>query len=281
MSGYSISLGRAREAHDHLWPRQIELMRATLLDATDPPLSCFVPGAEGLPHGWHWLFFHEAVRGSDLGPDGHEKLGRFIPDLHRKRRMWAGGRIEFAKDPKPDTGIGRRTLIRSIENKQGRSGDMWFVTLEHVIHHRGTTLIREIQELVYRDDAVPGETRPEPPAAPEGGERKITVLPDPVLLFRYSALTFNGHRIHYDADYARDREGYRGLVFHGPLIATLLMNLAAEAGRLSGFSFRATSPVENNEAFFLKAGSPLDGRMPLWAARNDGGLAMQAEAILA
>lgn len=284
MPGYEISLGRAKETHDHLWPRQIDLMRATLCNATRPGLAAFGREPQHLPRGWHWLFFHEPVPGAELGRDGHEKLGRFIPDLPLKRRMWAGGELVFHAEPQIDTGLVKMTTIRAIDSKRGQTGEMWFVTLEHEIRHRGTLLVSEVQNLVYREEAMPGETRPELPRAPADTVRRLDVLPDPVLLFRYSALTFNGHRIHYDADYARTVEGYRGIVFHGPLTATLMMNFASELEperQLRSFSFRGTSPVEGFDPFRICAGGMKDGKLELWAATADGALAMRALAAFA
>jgi 3-methylfumaryl-CoA hydratase len=198
----------------------------------------------------HWLCFLPNARQSDLGPDGHPRRTDAFP-----RRMWAGSRVRFLAPIPLGAAIERRTTMLSTEDKHGRSGAMRFVTLEHRISVEGAPAVIEEQDLVYRAAAEPGVIAERPaidPGAPDATTRAIVI--DPVALFRFSALTFNAHRIHYDRDYARDGEGYAGLVVHGPLVATLLMDLMLRARpgfAPKAFEFRARSPLFDGENITL------------------------------
>ncbi|MGH1415871.1 MAG: hypothetical protein ACRBB0_20465 [Pelagimonas sp.] len=174
----------------------------------------------------------------------------------------------------------KRSSIVKMEEKTGRSGALCFVTVRHEISQNGQIALSEDHDIVYREDPQKGRTSPAPMPAPQEAEFSETIQPDPVTLFRYSALTFNGHRIHYDVDYARQVEGYEGLVFHGPLTATLLVDLGR---RMVGktpkrFSFRGLAPIAGNAPFQIQ-GRPEGHSMALWARRADGAMAMQADAV--
>jgi 3-methylfumaryl-CoA hydratase len=242
-----------------------------------------VPGGGAtLPLAWHWMFFNPVARRSDLGPDGHPKRGTFLPDLGLPRRMWAGGRLTCHAPLPVGAEASRESEILDVVSKAGRSGRLGFVTVRHRIFQGATLCIEEEQDLVFRDAAVPGAPGAAPVSAHGDARWSEPFTPDPVLLFRYSALTENGHRIHYDQPYARTVEGYRDLVVHGPLIATLLLGLAARCrcdAPLRRFSFRATAPLFVDRPFHLEAApSEGDSTLSLWARGPDGELAMQAEA---
>ena len=297
MPDYTAHIGKAKTAHDILLPERIGHLSATLrgLEPNSRSGTLFDgsgPAAEW-PHGWHWCFFNEAPEAGELGRDGHEKLGGFIPALPLQRRMWAAGKLEFLAPPVAGAPAEKRTVIENIQEKRGRSGPLIFVTLRHEVSQDGTMLVREIQTLVYRDEATGGKRSTQsPPAltppvtptlAPAAGiiPPAHEIRPDPVMLFRYSALTLNGHRIHYDADYARDVEGYAGIVFHAPLTATLLMGLAqcSSAGSLSQFSFRALNAIEGFAPFSVALMEHREYGASLAALLPDGRIAMQAEAL--
>lgn len=231
-----------------------------------------------LPPFFHQFHFWSAVPPDGLGRDGHPARGSgLVPDLGLPRRMWAGGRLEFLAPLRAGHPAQKTSTLVDVARKSGRSGPLAFVTLCHEIRQGDTLCLREYQDLVYRDD--PDATVPQPAAAPPRapGDADVTraFAPDSTLLFRYSALTFNGHRIHYDATYAREVEGYGGLVVHGPLLAQMLVLLAAEQlGRLRAFSFRATSALTLPEHASLCWRA--DGT--LWVAGPDGRQCMQARA---
>lgn len=232
---------------------------------------------DALPPAWHWLYFHDLVRSSDLGAEGHPRLGITMPPVPLPRRMWAGGTLKFISPIELGSLVTRSSLISSITPKEGRSGPLFFVTVEHTLSSAGDVKLVELQTIVYREMAA--ETAVSVAAlAPEGPEASAEWRLDSTALFRYSALTFNGHKIHYDADWCRNVEGYPGIVIHGPLIATLLLDLAVREGRpLGTFSYRAKSPLFLPEAFTTNL-APQGDSTRLWAANAGGGLAMEAEA---
>ncbi|NVP55408.1 FAS1-like dehydratase domain-containing protein [Mycoplana rhizolycopersici] len=240
-----------------------------------------VPGGGAvLPPAWHWMFFNPVARRRELGPDGHPRRGTFLPDLGLPRRMWAGGRLTYHAPLPVGAEARRESEILDVVSKTGRSGRLGFVTVRHRISSGATLCIEEEQDLVFREGAVPGAPGAAPVSAPGDARWSEPFTPDPVLLFRYSALTENGHRIHYDQSYARAVEGYRDLVVHGPLIATLLLGLAARCrpgALLRSFSFRATAPLFVDRPFHLEA-APSEGVLSLWARGPESELAMQAEA---
>jgi len=182
-----------------------------------------------------------------LGRDGHPQTGIVVPSLPLPRRMWAGGELIIHADLQPDQFVTRTNTVEKIVSKQGLSGSLGFLTLRNQYLVEGAVAIEERQDIVYREDPMPGSASAPAPVAPDLGEpcAVIELTPDPVLLFRYSALTFNGHRIHYDYPYATEVEGYDGLVVHGPLQAILMLNLAAKVlGRTPArFSYRGVSPL--------------------------------------
>ncbi len=265
-------VGRTESREDIMLPGPARAMQALL----DSPASLVV--GDPLPPLWHWLYFHTLTRQSELGPDGHAALGGFLPPVALPRRMWAGGRLTFHAPLLIGGPANKSSEIKSVEVKSGRSGALCFVTVQHDLTQGDQLCLTEEHDIVYRDMVKPGEAS-EPPAPPQNAESTRTIAPSTTLLFRYSALTFNGHRIHYDVDYCRDVEGYPGLVFHGPLTATLLAQLATDitGAPLKTFSFRAVSPLFHTAPFGI-AGRRVDDRAEIWATTPDGGLAMRADA---
>lgn len=252
---------------------------ATLRDAMDPAraealatiLGVEVDAGAPLPPFAHQVYFWDVRPSADLGRDGHPKVGGIIPDLGLPRRMWAGGRLEFHADLWPGRPAEKRTACENVTRKDGRTGPLGFVTLRHEVLQDGARAVTEWQDLVYREDADPSAPRPVPPMAPAGGETLAARVFTEVDLFRYSALTMNGHRIHYDLSHARDVEGYPGLVVHGPLLAQHLMLLAPRP--LARFAFRATAPLFAGESVvFCRDGARM------WVRGPDGRLCMEAEA---
>ncbi|MEJ8850136.1 FAS1-like dehydratase domain-containing protein [Variovorax rhizosphaerae] len=273
---YDAWVGREEERTERILARPVAAMAATLDLSTAPAAG------EALPPGWQWLFFNPAVRRSGLGTDGHPQRGGFLPPIELPRRMWAGSRLRYLADLPVEAEATRRSRILKVENKTGKRGALWFVTVEHTTTCDGTTCIVEEQDIVYREATPSGAA---PAAAPQRYEGEAQwgrdVSPDTTLLFRYSALTFNGHRIHYDLAYAHDEEGYAGLVVHGPLTATLLQQLALEQGSgrpLARFDFRGVSPLFAGRAFRIEGRAADDGSLALWARGPDGELAMSATA---
>lgn len=267
-------IGRSEDHTDTLRSEPARFMQATLGRA--PSLM----EGDDLPPLWHWLYFLEAKPLGELGRDGHPQKGGFLPPVALPRRMWAGGRFTFHR-PLPLGGVASKTsTIRNIVEKSGRTGDLCFVTVLHELFlEDGELALSEEHDIVYREDPNPDAPPPTPAMAPETAEVSEEITPSQVMLFRYSALTFNGHRIHYDVDYARQVEGYDGLVFHGPLTATLLVDLAARTvGRApKTFEFRGLAPLAGMQPFHIEGRHSGDG-MTLWARRHDGALAMKASA---
>jgi 3-methylfumaryl-CoA hydratase len=260
------------------------LDRNDLLDARD--------GA-ALPPAWHWAFFNAVEPMAALGRDGHPKKGGFLPPTAQPRRMWAGSRLDWHGALRVGQAVERVSTILKCEAKRGRTGEMVLVTVGHQFRAGDALLLDEQHDIVYRDEAGAEERRALGELAAQAragtvqfertGEivREVTV--GPVQMFRYSAATFNGHRIHYDRDYARDVEGYPGLVVHGPLIATLLLEfLQAQVapGRLvERFEFRAMKPTFDIAPFALHAARPAaDGSVSLWSTNNVGAVGVQATA---
>jgi 3-methylfumaryl-CoA hydratase len=264
------AIGRTERVSDTLDLRQARLMQLTL----DQPAT-FQKG-DPLPPFWHYLYFNPQIQASDLGADGHEQLGRFIPDFGLPRRMWAGGEVTIEKPLRLGEEVEKTSAIRAVDEKNGRSGRLCFVTVDHDFSVAGQRRLRETQQIVYREAPAPGAAAPSGTPAPDNATFSRIITPDPVLLFRYSALIFYGHRIHYDADYTRTQEGYPGLVVHGPLIATLLVRLGLErlgSRALRSFQIRAMSPLFVTAPFTLE-GRDTDDGATLWARTPDGNLAM-------
>ena len=269
-------VGRSVEVADEIATAPVRLMQA-LLDVADPGALPPV-----LPPLWHWLYFLPGERQSNIGADGHPRRGGFLPPVALPRRMWAGGRLRFLRPLALGAAVRRVSTIQSVSAKSGRSGSLVFVTVRHEVGDAQGLAVHEEQDIVYRDAPAPGATAPAPAAAPTDEQFGRSVVPDPVLLMRYSALTFNGHRIHYDRPYAMQEEAYPGLVVHGPLIATLLLEELRRAhhGRtVRSFEFKAVSPLFDTAPFTVNG--RLDGRTArLWARGPEGQLAMQASAEL-
>jgi 3-methylfumaryl-CoA hydratase len=272
-------IGRTETVDDVVTPAPLRALTATL-DRDDPPLGA----GDAVPPCWHWLYFLPAARQSEIGPDGHPKRGGFLPPVPLPRRMWAGSRIEFNAPLRVGQSLSRSSHIDDVRMKEGRSGPLVFVNVRHEISADGAPAIVDRHDIVYRDMLTAGEPAPAAVAAPADAQWTRQVVPDDVLLFRYSALTFNGHRIHYDRRYVTAVEGYPGLVVHGPLIATLLLDLLRRelpGAEVRSFSFRAVKPLFDVAPFAL-CGRLKDARtVKLWACTPEGHLAMDASATLA
>lgn len=276
-------VGRQETKTDAMDPGNARRLAAAL----DRPALAPAVG-DPVPSLWHWLHFLPDTPRSGLGEDGHARLGGFLPPVDGARRMWAGSRVEIVETPVYGEPAVQTSTIDKITEKTGRSGRLVFVTVSHRVEQAARTRIVEQQDIVYRQPgpplALPEPTVP-PPTAPDGAIAE-TIHPDPVLLFRFSALTFNGHRIHYDRPYAIEREGYPALVFHGPLTALLLAGLAErETGKpLAKFGFRGTAPLFDTHPILLVGQTGTEDAlhdataMTLRAIRIDGAEAMTATA---
>jgi len=266
-------IGKTEARSDAVTAGPATALSATL-DREDPEPQ---PG-DPLPPLWHWLFFLDRHRASELGPDGHARRGGLLPPISLPRRMWAGSRFEFRRPLRIGDQMTRETRVIDIKEKTGRSGPLVFVVVRHEISNGEGVAIVEEHDIVYRDHGPAGPVQP----APSDTAWERTIQPDDVLLFRYSALTFNAHRIHYDRRYATEVEGYPGLVVHGPLIATLLMDLLRRnqpSANVTRFAFRAVSPLFDTSPFVV-CGKPEGETIALWAKDAAGNLAMSAEALI-
>jgi len=257
---------------------------AALSATLDRPAERPVPGTM-LPPLWHWLYFLPMYRQSEVGADGHAKRGAFMPPVALPRRMWAGSQFTFHSPLRIGDAVSRTSTIDNVTEKEGRTGKLVFVKVRHEVRPQGTSevAVTEFHDIVYRDAPQPGALEPAPTAAPSEQQWERKVVPDDVLLFRYSALTFNGHRIHYDRKYVTEVEGYPGLVVHGPLVATLLLDLLREYrpdAVVTGFEFRALRPVFDIHHFFVCGREMNDGNVHLWARDHQGWLTMDARAVL-
>ncbi len=300
--------GRTETLTDDITAAPVRALSATL-DRDDPAPA---PGT-ALPPLWHWLYFLPHQRQSEIGPDGHAKRGGFLPPVPLPRRMWAGGRLQWERGNPLVVGdaVQRTSRIESVTHKTGRTGDLLFVRVKHEVHNAQGLALTEEHDIVYRAavkaptlgadaSSLPPEgalaarggpsplaaAEPSPPPTPaeKGAAWQREITPDEVLLFRYSALTFNGHRIHYDRRYVTTVEGYPGLIVHGPLIATLLVDLVrrqAPGAFIERFNFKAVRPTFDLHPFRLNGRPSADGRsVQLWAEDHEGWLTMQATATL-
>ncbi len=273
-------LGRNEQRNDLVCASPLNAWSATL-DRDDPEAG---PGSE-VPPLAHWMLFAPAARHNALGPDGHPARGAFLPPIPLPRRMWAGSRLQFHHALQVGDVATRTSRIASIDAKSGRSGVLAFVTVQHEIASPRGVAITEQHDIVYREAPQPGVQVAPPQPAPADAQFSRDITPDPVLLFRYSALTFNGHRIHYDRSYVTEVEGYPGLIVHGPLIATLLVDLLRRReprAVLRQFEFTAVRPLFDIHPFSV-CGRDDDGaggerRTRLWALDHQGHLAMRASA---
>jgi 3-methylfumaryl-CoA hydratase len=273
-AGLSQWVGRGETREDTVTAAPLVALTG-LLDRDDPPPR---PG-DAAPPLAHWLYFVPSYRISEAGPDGHAEKGGFLPPVPLPRRMWAGSRIRFERPLRVGEAITRRSTITEVNVKEGRSGPLVFVTARHEIADAKGTLLVDEQDIVYR-----GETAlaPRSEPAPDGEAWRREIRPDPVLLFRYSAVTLNSHRIHYDQPYATKVEGYPGLVVHGPLIATLLLDLLRRSRpetQVKEYRFRAAKPLYDTASFFT-CGLPDEAQRSarLWTRDAEGAATMQATA---
>ena len=239
-----------------------------------------------LPALWHWLYFLPLHRQSEIGPDGHAKRGGFLPPVPLPRRMWAGSQFEFHKLLQVGDALTRVSTIQDVTEKSGRTGPLVFVKVRHEIRRQNDAevALTEFHDIVYREAAKPDDIAPPPKKAPATATWQRKWVPDDVLLFRYSALTFNGHRIHYDRRYVTEVEGYPGLIVHGPLIATLLLDLLRHQlpeAQVTRYEFRAVRPVFDINHFFVCGEPQPDGNtFRLWAKDHEGWLTMDASAVV-
>ena len=272
-------IGRRASTQDVITPGPMAQFNA-VLDYDTPE-----PGPhDEVPPGGLWIYFHDHTRQSRLGPDGHTARGGFMPPVQLPRRMFAGAREKFLRPVHVGDEVTRNSEILSVVSKSGRSGKLVFVTVRHEYIANGTPAVIEEQDIVYREEAKEGVAAAAPPQAPTGARWSRTITPDPVLLFRYSAVTFNSHRIHYDRTYCREVENYPGIIVQGTLTATYLMDLCRRErpGRaLATFNYRAVSPLFDTAPFSIHAKEAGAGGWDMWAANADGGLAMTAEATFA
>lgn len=267
----------------------IELWPVTaMLAALDVEPTSWPGNGAPLPPTAHWNYFVPRVPQSMIGVDGHPLRGDFLPPVELPRRMWAGSRISYGPASlRLGEEVTRASTIRSVDLKQGKSGSLVFVTVGHVFQTGNGIALEEEQDLVYRDNppVSEGANTRAPKPAPDNPQWSVVIETNPALLFRYSAVTFNAHRIHYDAPYAREEEGYPGLVVHGQLIATFLIETwrRHNPGKvLKAFSFRAMSPLFCGDSFSAEGRTTDDGSgATLWARTAQGGVAMEATVVCA
>jgi 3-methylfumaryl-CoA hydratase len=271
-------IGRSETLRDTITAAPVRGLNATL----DHPALAVDDGMPLFPL-WHWLYFLPQHRQSEIGADGHAKRGGFLPPVPLPRRMWAGSQFEFRAPIRIGDAVERTSTIDDVTVKHGRTGQLVFVKVRHELRCNGAAepAIVEFHDIVYRDAKKPGDVEP-PPVKAAQAEWQREIVPDDVLLFRYSALTFNGHRIHYDRQYVTEVEGYPGLIVHGPLIATLLMDLLrrhAPDAQVATFRFKAVRPTFDLHPF--KVNGQRDGNaVKLWAQDHEGWLTMDATATL-
>jgi len=271
-------VGRSQTLSERLHPFPSNALAATL-DRDD---GAYDDGSI-LPHLWHWLHFLPIFKLSDAGYDGHAALGGFLPPVPLPRRMWAGSRFTFHHPLRIGETVSKTSTVQKVDHKSGRSGDLVFVTVAHRLENDAGVAIDEEHDIVYRDMPSVTTTPVVPAQAPEGSDFHRDVDPNSVLLFRYSALTFNGHRIHYDQPFCTTTEGYAGLVVHGPLLATLLIDLLRRQvpdAWVKTFEFRAMAPVFDIHRFSVHGQDLGKGAFRLWIRRDDGALAMDATATI-
>ena len=274
-------IGRSETVCDTIVPTPVAALTATL----DHPAAAVEPGTV-LPPLWHWLYFLPMHRQSEIGPDGHARRGGFLPPVPLLRRMWAGSQFEFRSPIRVGDRVARTSTIVDVSTKEGRTGQLVFVKLRHELrcNDAADPALVEFHDIVYREAQRPDDVPPPPQKAAVDAPWQREIVPDDVLLFRYSALTFNGHRIHYDRRYVTEVEGYPGLVVHGPLIATLLMDLLRRRlpeADVESFRFKAVRPTFDLHPFRVNGELRADGKtVRLWAQDHEGWLTMDATAML-
>jgi 3-methylfumaryl-CoA hydratase len=274
-------IGRSETVTDTVTPTPYAALAATLDWPAERP-----PAGTPLPALWHWLYFLPLHPQSEIGADGHAKRGGFLPPVPLPRRMWAGSDFEFHAPILVGDALSRTSTIADVREKSGRTGNLIFVKVRHEIRRQGEAAVAltEHHDIVYRAAPSAGDIAPPPQVAPAEWAWERRIVPDDVLLFRYSALTFNGHRIHYDRKYVTEVEGYPGLIVHGPLIATLLMDLLRRQqpqARVRRFQFRAVRPTYDIHPFSVHGQPSDDGKsVHLWGRDHEGYLTMDATADL-
>ena len=266
-------IGREERASEQVTDAMVDRFRATF-DQTAAARD-----GDPAPVMIHLCVAPPAAPTSGLGPDGHPARGGFLPPVPLPRRMWAGGALRFLDDIRTGERVTRVSTIRDVTVKEGRSGTLCFVTVDHRIDSAGRPVIEERQDIVYRGAGTASTVAAKPPEPAPAGTHRAIITPSAPLLFRYSALTFNGHRIHYDAPYTRNEEGYPGLIVHGPMQATMLVQFAEKlrGTRPAQFDFRSLSPLFDIADFTLNA-EEVDGGLRLWTSYVDGPVAMEARA---
>lgn len=271
-------IGKTEVTHDQVTIAPLKALSATL-DRHDP-----APVQGGaIPPLWHWLYFLPTHQQSEIGPDGHARRGGFLPPVPLPRRMWAGSRFEFINPLRVGDAVTRTSVIEDVHVKSGKTGPLVFVVVRHEIAAATGLALREWHDIVYREMPSAADAPSALQPAPQHSDWHREIIPDSVLLFRYSALTFNGHRIHIDRSYAVNVEGYPGLIVHGPLIATLLMDLLRRNrpdAQVRAFRFKALKPLFDIAPFVLYGASQPSNEVRLWAATPDGQLAVDASATL-
>ena len=268
-------IGRTEEASDIVTAQLVKGLRATLFMEIGKPK----PG-DAAPFTAHWCLAQPVYPMSELGRDGHPTRGGFLPPVPLPRRMWAGGKLEFFDALRVGDAMTRTSRISDVTMKTGSTGALCFVSVDHQITTPRGTAIRERQDIVYRDGSTAQASAPAKPGAPPAAQHRESHMADPVLLFRYSALTFNGHRIHYDRDYVTKVEGYPGLIFHGPMQAAFLVEFAAKLHRGAApkkFSYRGVQPLFEGGEFSINANEN-GTSMELWAANSAGQPTMKGTA---
>lgn len=264
-------MGRIAEAEDFVTTRLIRMFNATLAPHLAP-----VAAKDDAPLALHWCLAPEMVATGDLGPDGHAAHGSFLPELGLPRRMWAGSTVDFIAPLRVNDRVTKRSTIANIEKKSGRSGPFALVSLVHDYSTARGPALREVQDLVFLDNSP---RKAEAKTAPGGHDLQWSILASETLLFRYSAITFNTHRIHYDLDYARGTENLPGLLVHGPLQATILTHLAATLAGASPkrMAYRATAPLFAGTSCTVAARRTEDG-VACWIADAQDRVTMTAQA---
>ena len=274
-------IGRSETVTDTVAPTPYAALSAMLdRDPQRPPVGTLLPAL------WHWLYFLPLHRQSEIGPDGHAKRGGFLPPVPLPRRMWAGSQFQFHSPLRVGDALMRTSTIHDITEKSGRTGPLVFVKVRHEIRRDGeaNVALTEFHDIVYREAPSAEQPATAPTTAPAISPWERKWVPDDVLLFRYSALTFNGHRIHYDRRYVTEVEGYPGLIVHGPMLATLLLDLLRHEkpdAAIARYEFKAVRPVFDINPFFVCGEPQSDGKtFKLWVKDHEGYLTMSATAVI-
>lgn len=268
-------IGRSETRTETLAAEPVHALAATF------DLDGAATASQPLPPLWHWVYFLPRAPQHTIGQDGHPALGGFLPPVPLPRRMWAGGELTFHRGLRVGETVTKTSTISDVQHKSGRTGELWFVTVDHAYTVDGETALNERHDIVYRAMPEKGQPQPPRPRLEHAAQFGRTLQADPVMLFRFSALTFNGHRIHYDLDYVRDVEGYPGLIVHGPLQAMLTLELLRHErpqARVKRFGFRGLAPLFHQDTVSVGGMDAPDaaGKVVLWTGDDKGGQAMSA-----